>query len=133
MLKHIIYVATFSTILLASNSALAFQTQYDTGVCRKELAEFNYEASYTNMLLLNADQDTHPISGFLRHDDVFDKRIFVRAYAAEGSDAFYELPSDATEADCRRLEEKLSKGLGWLAQYVIDRDPDRCRKYGVCD
>ena len=133
MLKHIIYVATFSVVLLASNSALAFQSQHDTEVCRKELAEFNYEVGFTNMLLLNADQGTHPISGFLRHDDVFDKRIIVRGYAAEGSDAFYELPSDATEADCRRLEEKLSKGLGWLAKYVIDRDPDRCRKYGVCD
>jgi hypothetical protein len=133
MLRHIIYVSTFAAAIFAANPALAFETQHDTEVCRKELAEFQKEASITNMLLLDSDQSTHPQTGFLRHDDVFDKRIWLRGYSAQGSDAFYALPPDATADDCRRLEAELSNDMYWLAKYVVDRDPDRCRKYEICN
>lgn len=132
MLKKIVHSLALAAILLAT-PAFAFQTDYDTKICREKLAQFNYEVSYTNQMLLAADKGTHPQTGFLRHDDVFDKRIFLRAYAAEGSDAFYELPANADAGDCTRLEYKLSTGIGWLADYVISKDPDRCSKYNVCN
>jgi hypothetical protein len=133
MIRHTIYVCAFTAVALAANPAQAFQSKFDTEVCRKKLAEFHHEASLTSVMLLKADQSTHPRSGFLRHDDVFDKRIWLRGYSAQGSDAFYALPPDASADDCRRLEAKLSNDMYWLAKYVADRDPDRCRKYEICN
>jgi hypothetical protein len=132
MLRHILYVSVFVMAILAETPAAAFQSKHDTEVCRKELAEFHHEASLTSVMLLKADQSTHPRSGFLRHDDVFRKRAWLRAYLSEGSDAFYALSDRATADDCRRLGDRLSKNMLWIAKYVAVRDPDRCRKYKIC-
>jgi hypothetical protein len=132
MLRLIIYVCVFTAAALTANPAQAFQSKYDTEVCRNELAEFHHEASITSVMLLKADRSTHPRTGFLRHDDVFRKRAWLRAHAAEGSDAFYALADSATADDCLKLEVRLTNDMYWLAKYVVSRDPDRCRKYDIC-
>jgi hypothetical protein len=131
-------VKTFTTvtILLVSlfgvNPVFAFQSQYDRTVCREQIAKFHHQSSLVNMMLLNADISTHPRNGFLRHDDVFDKRVWLRGYSAGGSDAFYALPKNATADDCRTLEAKLDRGMYWLAYYVASRSLERCSVYGFC-
>jgi hypothetical protein len=132
MLKHIIFVCVITTAALTANPAFAFQSQNDTKICREQLTKFHQQASQVSMMLLNADISTHPRTGYLPHDVVFDKRVWLRGYSAEGSDAFYALPNNATAYDCRQLEAKLDKGMYWLAYYVANLSPERCSVYGIC-
>ena len=125
-------VSLVACLMSVATPSLAFETVRDAKICQKELEEFHQQAAITSVMLLKADQSTHPRSGFLRHADVFRKRAWLRAHSGEGSDAFYELPNSATAEDCRKLEDKLSKSMFWLAKYVAVRDPDRCRKYKFC-
>jgi hypothetical protein len=121
-----------SGLAFVPTPSLAFKTLQDAQICQQELEAFHKEASITSVMLLKADQSTHPRSGFLRHADVFRKRAWLRAYSSQGSDAFYAFNDGATADDCRKLEGRLSGGLFGLAKYVADRDPDRCRKYKIC-
>ena len=133
MFKLVAIAITVTVFLLTAVPTNAFETPADAESCRVDHKQFLHEMAIANAMLIKADQSSYPISGFITHTEAFNMREWVRAYSAEGSDAFYELPKNADAARCKRLESNLTNGAYWIAEFLIARNPNRCAMYGKCN